>query len=407
MHMLPDTGWTGESSGLRMPDGSVHSLGAIEHCPPNGCWTDNHTKSSCNNATLWVPQRNQAWTGCTTPPPEPLSTEWLTSSPSVGIWRKNATDGKLWSSAECRRVVFKGLPLPLDPTWGMCDGFTQPTKVDLPDGSVLATFPMVFAGEEPPRDPKTSRSLIVNHRPMSLVVFKSVDNGFTWDYMAVAANYSQIPGILSGPNPYKLTHSAYGPQENGMALLADNKTLMISFRPDTDSMCPGGPVPYKFYYQVYSSDGGETWSAPTPIDGVGCVRPRMLRLAAGPLLMTGGRLCPNLVPDAPSCLPVGGNGQGGIFMWASMDGLADAPTGTTKKGSEWETYCLGAIHNKLLLSSGGDRKYLFTNCSKTGQCGSQTYNSIVEGPPRDCDPGNCSWGPTNIHYCKSLWKLFP
>ena len=60
MHMLPDTGWTGESSGLRMPDGSVHSLGAIEHCPPNGCWTDNHTKSSCNNATLWVPQRNQA-----------------------------------------------------------------------------------------------------------------------------------------------------------------------------------------------------------------------------------------------------------------------------------------------------------------------------------------------------------
>ena len=56
-----------------------------------------------------------------------------------------------------------------------------------------------------------NQSLIVNHLPMSLVVFKSTDGGFTWDFQAVAVNYTQIPGMPAGqPNPYNLTHSAYG-----------------------------------------------------------------------------------------------------------------------------------------------------------------------------------------------------
>jgi hypothetical protein len=35
-------------------------------------------------------------------------------------------------------------------------------------------------------------------------------------------------------------------------------------------------------------------------------------------------------------------------------------------------------------------------------------NTIVQAltPPRDHDPRNCSWGPRNICYCKSLWKIF-
>ena len=220
---------------------------------------------------------------------------------------------------------------------------------------------------------------------MSLVVFKSVDGGFEWDFQAVAANFTAIPGMPAGqPNPYNLTHSAYGPQENSMALLADNETVMIAFRPDTDSMCPGGPVPYKFYYQVYSKDFGKTWSAPAPIAGVGCVRPRMLKLPGnGPLLLTGGRLCEDLVPNTSfaghGCLPQG-NGQGGIFLWANMDGMADAPAGTAKHGAEWETHCLGAIHNQLLTH---DPKYRFIDCSgATGPCGSQTYNSLVPLGPR-------------------------
>lgn len=250
--------------------------------------------------------------------------------------------------------------------------------VALANGSVLATFPLVFSGEHTPQRPD-GKSLTVNHLPMSLVVFRSEDHGFTWDFQAVAVNYTQIPGMLPGqPNPYNLTHSAYGPQENAMALLADNKTVMITFRPDTDSMCPGGPVPYKFYHQVYSSDFGKTWSAPTPIHGVGCVRPRMVRLPSGPLLMTGGRLCPTLVPNSTfaghGCLPQG-NGHGGIFLWASMDGMADAPSGTSKLGAEWRTFCLSTIHNLLWK---GDPKYRFITCALNEKnCGSQTYNSIV------------------------------
>ena len=103
----------------------------------------------------------------------------------------------------------------------------------------------------------------------------------------------------------------------------------------------------------------------------------MHRLRAGPLFMTGGRLCPHLVPSESDpghgCLPQGGNGQGGIFLWANMDGMADAPSGSAKHGAEWRTYCLGAIHNNLV----SDKRYLFVNCSKSAHCGSQTYNSIV------------------------------
>jgi hypothetical protein len=381
---------------------SVHNLGSIMHCPPNGCWTDNHTKSSCNNASAWVAARNPSWAGCRTAPPAPLSQRWLSSAAAVGYFYKNRTDGLLWSSAECKGVVFHGLPQNLSSNWGMCDGFTQPSRVELADGSVLVTFPLVFAGERPPMgcgdagNSKCGRpanhSAIVNHLPMSLVVFRSTDSGFTFDFMAVAANYSQIPGSPPGA-AFRLNHSAYGPQENAMALLADNKTVMIAFRPDTDSMCPGGPIPYKYYYQVYSEDGGRHWSAPTPIHGVGCVRPRMLRLpgaggggGGGPLLMTGGRLCPDLVPNSSfaghGCLPQRGNGQGGIFVWLNADGMADAPIGTAKGGSEWQTFCLGAIHNEGIRAAGLPAKYLFLNATKPedvaqGNGQSQTYNSLV------------------------------
>ena len=103
--------------------------------------------------------------------------------------------------------------------------------------SVLATFPLVFEGETSPRN-QYNESITAHHLPMSLIVFRSVDSGFTFDFLAVAANYSQIPGMPAGlPNPNRLKHSAYGPQENGMALLADNKTIMISFRVTLQAIC--------------------------------------------------------------------------------------------------------------------------------------------------------------------------
>ncbi len=42
---------------------------------------------------------------------------------------------------------------------------------------------------------------------------------------------------------------------------------------------------------VLKQDSGVSWSEPTPINGTGCARPRLLKLAEGPLLLSGGRLC--------------------------------------------------------------------------------------------------------------------
>ena len=53
---------------------------------------------------------------------------------------------------------------------------------------------------------------------------------------------------------------------------------------------------------------------------------------------------------------------------------------TAKGGSEWQTFCLSAIHNRLIQGSQLDPKYMWPkNCSGSqGPCGSQTYNSIVQ-----------------------------
>jgi hypothetical protein len=62
-------------------------------------------------------------------------------------------------------------------------------------------------------------------------------------------------------------------------------------------------------------------------------------------------------PRGAGCLPQGGNGQGGIFVWLNADGMADAPLGTAKRGAEWSTFCLGAIHNEGVRAAGLPSKY--------------------------------------------------
>ena len=78
------------------------------------------------------------------------------------------------------------------------------------------------------------------------------------------------------------------------------------------------------------------------------MRPRLLRLASGPLLLTGGRLCPTLVGNgtrfpAQSCPPTSGGGKGGNYVWLNADGMADAAGGGD--GSEWQVQCVTEQHN--------------------------------------------------------------
>ena len=76
---------------------------------------------------------------------------------------------------------------------------------------------------------------------------------------------------------------------------------------DGDSGCSSGT--YRYYYQSYSTDAGSSWTAPRPIHGAGCARPRLLRLEpSGPLLMSGGRLC---VENTT-----------GIFLWVNSNAMA-------------------------------------------------------------------------------------
>ena len=141
----PQETWSGESSGFRAPgtmsSSMIHNLGVVGFSPP---------PLGHANTSFWAAQRSLAWTeGChNSTPPLALSQTWLTTSPSASFWHKNATDGKLWTSSKCQGVAFRGLPRELNESWGMCNHFTGPTRLELADGSTLATFALVFAGEE-------------------------------------------------------------------------------------------------------------------------------------------------------------------------------------------------------------------------------------------------------------------
>ena len=58
---------------------------------------------------------------------------------------------------------------------------------------------------------------------------------------------------------------------------------------------------YNYYYQSFSTNLGETWTKAVMMQGMGCVKPRLLALGAwdgfrttgrkGPIVLSGGRLC--------------------------------------------------------------------------------------------------------------------
>jgi hypothetical protein len=75
------------------------------------------------------------------------------------------------------------------------------------------------------------------------------------------------------------------------------------------------------------------------------VRPRLLLLESGTLVMSGGRMCKGQAEHAPSCPPLDQASVGGVFLWVNEDGMADLDH--TRNGSEWVPYCVTAAHNRL------------------------------------------------------------
>ena len=132
------------------------------------------------------------------------------------------------------------------------------------------------------------------HAPFSVLVFVSSDS-YSWQYSATVANWSDAG-----------TPKLAGPNESDLTLLADNKTLMSVSRMDGDGAC-GTPssTTYKYYHASFSTDNAASWTKPKPIDGAGCVLPRLHSLPSGPLILTGGRLCVE--------------GITGVFLWINAD----------------------------------------------------------------------------------------
>ena len=192
--------------------------------------------------------------------------------------------GFTMSDPDQRNVTFSGIPYPGATFSGYGSGERNFGIVRMADGNYAMQTAIIWNGLRAQ----------FKHAPFSVLVFVSSDS-YSWQYAATVANWSSV-GIpkLAGPN------------ESDLTLLADNKTLMSVSRMDGDGGC-GTPssTTYKYYHAAFSTDNAASWTEPRPMDGVGCVLPRLHRLSSGPLVLTGGRLCVE--------------GITGLFLWVNAD----------------------------------------------------------------------------------------
>ena len=128
----------------------------------------------------------------------------------------------------------------------------------------------------------------------STVVVESDDEGRTWRYLSTAAGPEAVPD------------SPIGTCEPSMIQLETGELMCV--------MRVGNGLDWKLV-RTYSSDGGRSWS---PVDTLPAwsVRPRLLRLSNGVLLMSAGRP--------------------GIYLWLSTD----------PRGEHWQQIDLVAHHNQ-------------------------------------------------------------
>ena len=212
-------------------------------------------------------------------------------------------------------------------------------------GYVLATC-ILWNGLQPRAGPPHEGEFT----PFSVVAFTS-DDGYDWSYSSVIANWS--------------TSDVYwGPNENDVSLLSDNSTLLAVLRMDGDSACASQS--YRYYGASYSTDGGLSWSAPAPMDGAGCVRPKLKLLDSGPLLLTGGRLCVE--------------GAQGVYLWVNEDGMGGVGGGDPRV--EWQRHSISYQHNRLWAARGGDPRYLFNeSVNASDGWGTLSYTSIMPTGP--------------------------
>lgn len=262
----------------------------------------------------------------------------LLSSSSSGWTRRNVTTvfvdklGQLSSSSdESRTVTFSGIPSPgINSTVSQANPQRMYGMVRLADGTYVTAVAIIWNGLA--ANPSPDGPII----PWSLVAFASNDT-FHWEYLNIIANISDF------------NWSTFGPTESDISFLSDRRTLICVIRMDGDANCD--TQLYRYFYSARSSDGGRSWSKPAPMQGLGCVRPKLLLLDDGALLLAGGRMCVEQTKD--------------ILLWVSADGSAD----------EWASFSLTYQHNRLWH---GDRSFLFDQLvNSTAAWESLAYTSLV------------------------------
>jgi hypothetical protein len=243
--------------------------------------------------------------------------------------------------------TFTGVPAPgLNAS---CSPSTSP-PCDLPrlfgamrlaDGSYLLAATAALAGTPAHPTPDGTRA------PVSLLAFASLDS-FTWRCVGVIANASAFPW------------SDFGPTESDLAYAADGATLTAVIRMSGDADCENGN--YRDYFAASSADSGSTWSLPTEVPGLGCVRPRLLRMPGGPLLLSGGRNCVA--------------GRKDISLWESAAAAAAAGGAL---GAGWVEHSLTFQHNRLWQ---GSASFLFdARVNATTGFETLSYTSLVRTGP--------------------------
>jgi hypothetical protein len=283
-------------------------------------------------------------------------------------------DGKKMAIADAaggfgpsHKVRFHGLPYPGVNTShpSIHPGSRNYGVVRKLDGSYVLATCILWNGLQPRKGPPHEGIFT----PFSVVAFTSED-GYDWSYASVIANWSAADKY-------------WGPNENDMSLLSDNKTLITVLRMDGDSNCASQS--YRYYAASYSTDGGVSWSAPKSMDGAGCVRPKLKLLPSGPLLLTGGRLC---VEESQ-----------GVYLWLNEDGMGGI--GGRNPRTEWARHSISYQHNRLWR---GDPRYLFNETvNASNGWGTLSYTSIMVTGPNSAAISYQQFGAYGPNHTVQAW----
>ena len=200
----------------------------------------------------------------------PSNSSWVGTTAGF-TWVRDSSSGALARIPEANHTTsWTGLPHPsynggirlhqqgsVRVRSSACAGFTGGAAADDEAGCLLQTASVLWGG-------------IDATRSESLVLFSSLDEGTTYKYHATIALAVDFNSTWEGPG-----------NENSIARLS-NGSLVAVLRMKFDT----------FYTHSLSLDGtGRTWTLPTELPGMGCCRPRLLRLGVA-LLLTGGRCTP-------------------------------------------------------------------------------------------------------------------